>query len=375
MTHTAKKPTLLTAIGLMSGTSLDGIDVALIKTDGQDVVEFGPAQTYAYQGELREKLRALLGKPECPPSLEQEFSDHTASVVRQFVEDFDLAAQDIDVVGFHGQTIFHQPDQGFTKQIGDGARLGERLGIDVVNDFRSNDVAHGGQGAPLVPVFHRALAAEMAKPLAILNLGGVGNVTLIDQDAALYAFDTGPANALIDDWVRSNGAGDFDQDGKLAKAGTIDQAALQKMLSHPYFEKLPPKSLDRDEFAALARGACAGLGLADGAATLTAFTCHSVAKACAFLADKPSTWIVCGGGAHNQTILRGLKDCLGGSVVRADDLGWMGDAIEAQAFAYMAVRTLKGLPITFPGTTGIETPLCGGRFHPRPSQGGIKASA
>jgi anhydro-N-acetylmuramic acid kinase len=277
-----------------------------------------------------------------------------------------LTPGEVGLLGFHGQTILHAPDQGKIWQIGDGGLLAAETGIDVVCDFRSADVAAGGQGAPLVPVFHAALAAGLEKPLAVLNIGGVANVTWIGASGDLLAFDTGPGNAPIDDWALRHTGSAVDRDGALARAGTVDRKVLDRLLVHPFFDQRPPKSLDRNSFDL---SQVNKLGTADGAATLTAFTTNAVHRAATHFPAPVRRWIVCGGGRHNPAILQGLRDLLGVPVDPAEALGWDGDALEAQAFAYLAVRSVQGLPLSLPGTTGVSRPQRGGVLcrAPRPA--------
>lgn len=346
----------------MSGTSLDGIDAALIRTDGVTVVEAGPTLTVPYETPLRERLRALLGG-ERPPAEEvavaSDLTDAHAAAVIRLLAKAGRDAAGVDVVGFHGHTILHRPKEGITRQIGDGARLAARLGIAVVNDFRAADVAAGGEGAPLVPLFHRALAAGLELPLAVLNLGGVANVTWIGsaEDGDLLAFDTGPGNAPIDDWVRHHTGRAFDEGGKLAAQGRVDAARLAILLDNPFFLRRPPKSLDRDHFMT---AAVAGLSVADGAATLATFTAAAVARAEEHLPVAPKRWLVAGGGRHNAALMTALRQRLAAPVQPVDDLGWDGDALEAQAFGFLAVRSLRGLPLSLPRTTGVQAPTIGG---------------
>jgi anhydro-N-acetylmuramic acid kinase len=272
-----------------------------------------------------------------------------------------IAPAEIRVVGFHGHTIWHRPEAGRTRQIGDGALLAAETGIDVVCDFRSRDMAEGGQGAPLAPLYHAALAAELAKPVAVLNLGGVGNVTWIgERGGEILAFDTGPANALIDDWVARHSGRPFDAGGELARAGRIDEAALAALLDDPYFALAPPKSLDRDAFDP---APVAALTPADGAATLTAFTAAAVARARDHLPAAPGRWLVTGGGRHNPALMAALAERLSAPVEAVEAVGWDGDALEAQAFAYLALRALDGLPLSLPSTTGVAQPATGGVLH------------
>ena len=357
------------AIGLMSGTSLDGIDVAMLDTDGEGVERLGPTGYRPYSDEERVFLAAALedaagieGRQDRRGRLaqaEELITRAHAEAVEAFLRDNALTAADVDVIGFHGQTVLHRPEQGLTVQLGDGAALAGRIGAPVVYDLRAADVAAGGQGAPLVPVFHRALveAAGLETPVAVLNIGGVANVTLIEPDGRLVAFDTGPGNALLDDWMRERTGVPFDDGGRTAAAGRPHEPLLAWLLTHPYFARRPPKSLDRNWFSHRIVG---HLPTEDGAATLAAFTARAIARAVDFTAEPPTRWIVAGGGARNGEILRLLRHHLGVEVRPADDIGWSAAFLEAQAFAYLAARSLKGLPLTFPSTTGVPQPATGG---------------
>jgi anhydro-N-acetylmuramic acid kinase len=349
------------ALGLMSGTSLDGIDVAALATDGQRRVVPGPALTVPYGHAFRERLRAVLGS-EAPSAdiaaVEAELTRLHAAAVAEFRARHPEIA--IGLVGFHGHTILHRPAERRTWQIGDGALLARLVGVDVVADFRSADVAAGGEGAPLAPLYHAALAADRAKPVAILNLGGVGNVTWLGQaNDDILAFDTGPGNALIDDWVHRHTGGAADIDGVLARAGAASAAHVTRFLAHPYFARKPPKSLDRDDF----QGAIPdGLTLTDGAATLTEMSAAAVAAATRHFPAGPREWLVCGGGRRNPALMAALARVLSVPVRAVEAVGWDGDALEAQAFAYLAVRSVLGLPLSLPSTTGAPHPVCGGRL-------------
>jgi len=347
----------------MSGTSLDGVDIALVRTDGETIDELGPFKSYPFDEGFRDQIRSGFGKKDGLEELEAAVTHRHIQAVERFLQSEGITRGDVDLIGFHGQTVFHEPENGLTLQLGDGAEMARSVGIDVVNDLRTNDVKAGGQGAPLVPIFHAALAKEMHKPLAVLNLGGVGNVTWIGEDGELIAFDTGPANALVDDWVQKHTGLAFDEDGKIAGAGEIDDAAVNSFMTHPYFHQAVPKSLDRDEFKKFAFELVDDLSLEDGAATLTAFTVAAVMRAQDFFPELAELWIVCGGGRLNKAMMSGFNAYLYGCILKAEDVGWNGDAIEAQAFAYLAARAEKGLPITFPGTTGVAEPLTGGQVH------------
>ncbi|MGZ9097552.1 MAG: anhydro-N-acetylmuramic acid kinase [Micavibrio sp.] len=348
-----------TAIGLMSGTSLDGIDAALIRTDGREKVERLGFYTVPYEDETRQALRACLGLKNDPDGrvarAERAMTLAHIAAVQELRRLFPVT---VDLIGFHGQTIDHDPARRWTWQIGDAALLAAETGIDVISDFRSADVKAGGQGAPFLPLYHQALAADLEKPLAILNIGGVSNITYIGVDHELLAFDTGPGSALINDWVKQHTGAEFDQDGNLAAAGAVNEAILAQYLGHLYFQQKPPKSLDRNAWTL---APLAGLSLEDGAATLTAFTVGANIKALEHLPAKPKSWHVTGGGRWNKTIMKGLRDGLGVTVGTVDDLGWNGDAMEAEGFAYLAVRSALGLPLSLPGTTNVPEPMTGGR--------------
>jgi anhydro-N-acetylmuramic acid kinase len=360
----------LTALGLMSGTSLDGVDVALIRTDGVDVNARGPSFYRPYNAAERELLGAALAagaelrdrtaRPGILSKAEALVTSAHGEAVEGYFRAHPLLRSHLHVVGFHGQTIVHRPHAGLSVQLGDGEALARRLGVPVAYDFRAADLAAGGQGAPLVPIYHRALvtAGAIPQPVAVLNIGGVANLTLIDDDADLVAFDTGPGNALLDDFMYARIGERQDRDGGAAACGRVHHGVLATVLADPYFARPPPKSLDRNAFAGLDLGP---LSLADGAATLTALTVETVAMARDLLKRSPRQWIIAGGGARNRTLMASLAARLAPApVLSADDVGWPADALEAQAFAYLAVRALKGLPITFPGTTGVRGPLCGG---------------
>jgi anhydro-N-acetylmuramic acid kinase len=351
-------PRMWRAIGLMSGTSLDGIDVAMIETDGRERVIAGPALTLPYPPDFRERLRSVLGGVGPVVEIEAELTGLHGDAVEHFLRNHRGAA--IDIVGFHGHTILHRPAERRTRQIGDGALLARRLGLDVVADFRSADVAAGGEGAPLAPLFHAALAAPLPKPIAVLNIGGVANVSWIGGAGEILAFDTGPGNALIDDWVQRHSGAAADIDGALAVAGRISAAHIARFLDAPYFGRRPPKSLDRDDFRELVP---TSLSLKDGAATLTEMTVAAVALAIRHFPAPARKWLITGGGRHNPALMEGLRRRLEAPVHPAEAAGWDGNALEAQAFGYLAVRSLEGLPLSLPSTTGVPQPICGGRLY------------
>lgn len=356
-------------IGLMSGTSLDGVDAALLETDGEELVRPGPGLTVGYDPETRALLRAALDEaravaegapvPQSIREAERLLTEAHAGAVKALLEKTGLSSAQVALLGFHGQTILHRPERHWTWQIGDGALLARLTGIDVVNDFRSADVKAGGQGAPLMPLYHAVLARHRSGGgLVIVNVGGVAQVTYIKDDLVL-AFDTGPGNAPIDDWMHRHSGKPVDEDGAFAATGKVNGAALDQMLANPFFDRVPPKSLDRMDFGIAAVEA---LSPADGAATLTAFTAASLARAREYFPDAAETWIVSGGGRHNKTLMAMLKALVNAPVIAAEEAGWDGDALEAHGFAYLAMRSKKGLPLSLPTTTGVREPMTGGKL-------------
>ena len=361
---------MLTAVGLMSGTSLDGVDVAMIETDGKRVQAFGPSGYRPYTEPERRLLRQALAeavhlpKREARPGIlreaERVVTVAHAEAVASFTAHNRITFEDIDIVGFHGQTVLHRPAKGMTVQIGDAAALAKAIHIPVMHDFRAADVAAGGQGAPFVPVYHRALAQSLERegPIVVLNIGGVSNITYIDGGDILIACDTGPGNALLDDFIYRVTSQPFDCEGRMAAQGVADEAWIARALDHPFFALPPPKSLDRNDFASLV---LRDVAPADGAATLTALTAAAIARVVPLLPKRPESWIVAGGGARNLSMMRMLRERLSPvSVEAADALGWSTDSIEAQAFGFLAARGLKGLPLSYPATTGVPIPMTGG---------------
>jgi anhydro-N-acetylmuramic acid kinase len=361
---------MLTAIGLMSGTSLDGVDVALIETDGKRVKSFGPSGYRPYTDKERGLLRQALteaihlpqrdARPGILREAERAVTVAHAEAVAAFTKQNHISCEDIDIVGFHGQTVLHRPAQKMTVQIGDATALAKAIHIPVMHDFRAADVAAGGQGAPFVPVYHRALAQSLERegPVVVVNIGGVSNITYIDGADTLIACDTGPGNALLDDFMFRVTGQRFDCEGRMAAQGAADEAWIARGLQHPFFALPPPKSLDRNDFSSLV---LRDMAPADGAATLTAFTAAAIARIVPMLPKSPRSWIVVGGGARNLTLVRMLRDRLAPATVEAAEaLGWSGDAIEAQAFGFLAARGLKGLPLSYPATTGVPIPMTGG---------------
>ncbi|HYM99299.1 MAG TPA: anhydro-N-acetylmuramic acid kinase [Aestuariivirgaceae bacterium] len=365
-------PKRLRALGLMSGTSMDGIDVALVETDGEDFVRRGPSRTYSYDAGQRARLAHSLSeakpltdrfaRPGSLAELEKQLTAWHAQAVQSFYEDTGFDRAEIDIIGFHGHTILHRPCDRLTVQLGDGGLLARLTGLSVVNDFRAADVAAGGEGAPFVPVYHQALAAVIpARPLIFVNIGGVANITFIGRNGALIAFDKGPGNALIDDWVLAHTGSPADYGGRYALSGHVDEEMLNRLMDDSYFTVRPPKSLDRQRFSI---GRIAGMSLEDGAATLTLFTARSIAAAVNHLPDSPKAWIICGGGRRNPALMGALENAVQeGIVMPAEAQGLNGDALEAEAFAYLAVRSLHGLPLSFPSTTRVPVPMPGGVHH------------
>lgn len=351
------------ALGAMSGTSLDGVDAAMVLTDGEVIFDFGDTGYRAYTPEEETLLRAALGKwpgaNDLGPAQDLVETAHI-EVLSRFTG--------VEMIGFHGQTLAHDPLGRGTHQLGDGSTLAEALGVPVVWDFRSADVEFGGEGAPLAPFFHFALAKRMGaeRPVAFLNLGGVGNLTWVDPakakpDApgALLAFDTGPANAPINDLMMTRRGLAFDEDGALALTGEVAQGALEMFLDEPYFRKMPPKSLDRDEFADML-GLVAELGDADAVATLTGMSAAAVLQAMEHCPQPPERLLVCGGGRKNPVMMAMLRAALDCVVDPVDSVGLDGDMLEAQAFGHLAVRVARGLPTSCPGTTGVAAAISGG---------------
>jgi anhydro-N-acetylmuramic acid kinase len=358
---------LFTAIGLMSGTSLDGIDVALVRTDGVNQVETGAAMTVPYTDGQRETLRSALAVAVTMTNrtdrfgglaeVEQEITTWHKNAVEKFLSNYHLKYSNIDIIGFHGQTVIHRPERQLTVQLGLGENLANALQIPVAYDLRAADIAAGGQGAPLVPVYHRALASLIdQRPVVFVNIGGVANVTFVGGENELIAFDTGPGNALIDDWMKKHTGNARDEGGATALSGAVSESKVSEFLAHPFFAKTSPKSLDRNSFASIS---LEGLPLADGAATLVSVTARSIIESARHVPSQPKAWIICGGGRHNRAIMLALQSLAPG-VVPAEFYGLNGDSMEAEAWAYLAVRSLQRLPLTFPGTTGIAHPSTGG---------------
>lgn len=372
----------LTAIGLMSGTSLDGIDAAFLTTDGEANLQPGPSLHVPYSRDLkiwlRRAVKAALEGRDGAADIGKAAGEVTAAhveAVERLLEKADVKRKDVDVIGFHGQTILHrsphgQESIGRTWQIGDGTVLAEETKIDVVSDFRTADVKAGGEGAPFAPIYHKALVLTLAEPpegpVGVINLGGVSNITYVPSEARgtdLIAFDCGPGNGLVDEWMELKTGEAMDRDGAFARAGKVHSEVLRMMLLNPYLRRKPPKSLDRYDFKL---DAVRALMPEDGAATLTAFTAACIRQSETYLPEAPALWIVCGGGRHNAAMMEALSRALDAPVIAAEEAGWRGDDLEAECFAYLAVRSLKKLPLSFPKTTRVPAPMCGGVFHRAP---------
>ncbi|RLQ89431.1 anhydro-N-acetylmuramic acid kinase [Notoacmeibacter ruber] len=363
-----------TAIGLMSGTSMDGIDVALVRSDGDQIIERGPGLFLPYEAPFRKMLlqgledaRLIEDRRERPGGLaaiENEITTRHILAVDSFCQRFSLRHEDIDLIGFHGQTVLHRPKQALTVQLGDGARLAKETGITTIADMRVNDMAHGGQGAPLVPTYHAALAAFLGEndhAVAFVNIGGIANVTFVQPGDEPVAFDCGPGNALIDQWVQDQAGIDFDQNGTIASEGRVVEGVIDAYLSNPFFAEKGAKSLDRNDFTL---EPMAGLELHDGAATLAKLTATAILKAADLAEVRPARWIIAGGGARNAAILHYLRQSAGKARVEsAEQCGLSGDMMEAEAWAYLATRSFEGLPLTWPKTTGVSKPVSGGVFY------------
>lgn len=362
--------------GLMTGTVLDGeIDIAFLRTDGQSISGFGPYGMIPYSSDMRGLLVQCLDdarrwnfsgpEPDGFGTAERMLTLAQSDALVGFAADHGIALSDIAAIGFHGQTVLHRPpvsgQPGRTRQLGDGQLMAARTGLPVVFDLRSNDVQAGGQGAPLCPCYHAALLemSGASEDVAVVNLGGVGNITWRGSDDRLIAFDTGPANAPVNDWMKLNGLGEMDRDGTLAASGDVDEGRLATLMQHPHFTAPFPKSLDRFDFAAdLAKG----LSPADGAALLTHLAAASVARALDLLPVKVARLVVCGGGRHNPTLMNAIERRSGVPAEKAESVGWRGDAIEAECFAYLAARHMAGLDVSYPETTGVPAPMPAGRL-------------
>lgn len=362
-----------TAIGLMSGTSMDGIDVALVRTDGEAIVERGGFLSVPYEPAFRDRLKQALEdakairhrdeRPDDLSRMERELTLRHAEAVALFLQQEKLKREDVDLIGFHGQTVLHRPDEALTVQLGDGPLLAAETGIDVVYDMRANDMVHGGQGAPLVPVYHQALAHQIPAedwPVCFVNIGGISNLTFLDRDGTITGFDSGPGNTLIDQWVEAHAGIPYDDGGRIASEGSVIVALAERYLDNPFFTGKTRRSLDRNDFRP-PEGYEAELS--DGARTLAYVSAAAILKSAGHLPTPPKTYVICGGGRLNRTIMADLVRLAGeqgARVMTAEQAGFDGDAMEAEAWAYLAVRSARGLALTFPGTTGVREPVSGG---------------
>jgi anhydro-N-acetylmuramic acid kinase len=348
-----------TAIGLMSGTSMDGIDVALIKSDGENITEKSINSYYPYNPKIKILLLDLINKPltslEKIKQIESEVTQANIDSVLKFLKEHQIKKNQVDLIGFHGQTILHNPKENITWQIGDAQKLASATNINVVADFRKKDILFGGQGAPLVPIYHLALLKEYKKPIIVLNIGGVANITYIedDQPENLIAFDVCFGGAPMDDLIKEKTGKDFDKNGTLAQKGQIDQTLAEKFLSIDFFSKKPPKSLDRNQFQQILTN-FKKLKLEDSLATLSFILSKAIEESLKFLPKKPLEIIICGGGRNNKTIVNNISKTTNIKITNIDDLGINGDSVEAEAFGFLAIRNVLNLPISYPRTTGIS---------------------
>jgi anhydro-N-acetylmuramic acid kinase len=359
---------IYTAIGLMSGTSMDGVDAAIIKTDGTNIYSIGKSIHVPYSAELQRKIASILGQKKLSQEI-KDIADEITNIHVNAVNELIKTEDKIDLIGFHGHTIYHSAENSLTIQIGNAQKLANETGISVISDLRQADIAMGGQGAPLVPIYHKAIARKLPKPIAFVNIGGVANLTWIDENDEISAFDIGPGNALINDWMMKYFRKPFDKDGKTASKGFFSRNLLESFLSNPYFAAPPPKSLDRNDFSnILSELEKSDSEPQDAVATLTAFTANAIAFSFETHLHIPKELIICGGGRHNKTMLKMLhffmpltKICPIEDII-IDDKSMNGDMTEAEAFAFLAVRSHLKMPITFPKTTGAPSPLTGGKL-------------
>lgn len=359
----------LRALGMMSGSSLDGVNAAVITTDGVDIFDFGPVLDVPYEDELREKLRYChrhykeIAEAE-KQSLSEEITRFHAAVAQDIINDY---GENLDIIGFHGHNLAHEPDEHIICQLGDGQLLANLTGIRTVSRFRQADMLSGGQGAPISAVYHQALTCKLEKPVAIVDIGGISSLTWIGANGEMQSFDAGPGNNAINDWVFKHGGQHMDYNGKLAALGHIHTPIICQLMHHKFLAKNPPKAANKETFSDKLEH-LEGLSLEDGAATATCFVAEAIAYSMAlFLPEQPHTLIVCGGGAKNPTLLRFLRQRFEDTEVKtAEEFGWDSSAVEAQALAYLAVRRLNMMPATYPFTTGVATPcICGEVFNPQ----------
>ena len=357
MTSTIQFPA--TIIGLMSGTSADGVDAAILRTDGREIAEPGKSLFVPYSDQLRAQILDLMRGEGDESAIAKALTDVHIEAVNQLLKKSKTKA---DLVGFHGQTIRHAPAEGITVQIGEPQRMAHELGITVIADFRTNDVRNGGQGAPLVPLYHAALAHKLEKPLMIVNIGGVSNATWIGANGEIIGFDIGPGNALIDDWAHLHTGQRYDKDAELASRGLSDGEVVHEFLSHPFFLKDAPKSLDRNQFDGILEK-LKHLSPEDGAATLTTITAATIALSCGVVPAAPKQILITGGGRRNPLLMQLITQSVTMPVLPVEAVGWDGDMLEAQAFAYLAARSIQNLPLSLPTTTGVKAATTGGTLY------------
>ena len=361
------------ALGLMSGTSADGIDVAVLTTDGKTKINLGPSGYYPFSNSFRSKIKSIfkkkvniekIKKQKRIVDIENEFTYLNFVAINKFLKKNKINKKEIDVVGFHGQTISHNPMNGYSWQIGNSQKLVNLLNVKVVSNFRDNDIKNGGQGAPLTPIFHYYLTKKIKKKICFINLGGISNVTYFNHRSKnslndILAFDAGPCCSLMDDWVSKNSNKKFDDLGILARSGNVKKEIIQNFLKKPYFSKLPPKSLDRSFFSL---SLLKKLKIRDGSATINYLVADTLLKAFGYFPNYPDLCILSGGGRHNKFLVELInKKIKKSKILLAENYNWNGDSIEAHAFAYLSVRKLLNLPITYPKITGVKKPLSGGQ--------------
>ena len=373
--------TVLTAIGLNSGAALDGVSAALLRTNGEDVIEVGSSRFFPYDRDMKIALRraekaalehrdgaADIGKAS------KDVTDFHVVAVDEFLNAAGLKRTAIDIVGFHGHTIFHRPKRtpesaGRTWQIGDGRVLAEETKIDVVNGFRDADISAGGEGGPIASIYFAALAKSLEPDgaVGVIDLGRISSVTYVpktDSPLDILAFDAGPGAALIDEWVALKTGEPMDFDGELARSGKVHSDILRMMLLNPYVRRKPPKALEKSDFKI---EAVLNLSVADGAATLTALTAACIRASLPHLPAAPNDWIIVGGARRNLALTDAIGMALDADIHTAESLGWRGDDLDAQAVAYLAVRSLRKLPLTYPRTTRTPRPTLGGTYHRAPA--------
>ena len=373
-------PDIKLAIGLMSGTSMDGIDASLLRSDGDAVIDVIGHHSYTYSAAFRQQLKSALDmanqiknrddRPDQLRKIEVELTDLHATLVQQLLHKYAIKSDSVDLIGFHGQTVLHKPENALTVQIGDGQQLANQTGIDVIYDMRANDMTHGGQGAPLVPVYHRALANKLRGkaqfPIAFVNIGGISNLTWIGEESSIYAFDCGPGNVLIDQWISLRTSKQYDDGGEIALKGNVIDKIIRNYQMHPFFCELMPGSLDWRSFSPLTDTT---VSIEDGAASLSYITAFGIVNSFRHVPQTPKTLILSGGGAHNKAIIKYLEKLTktgNSKFLNAQSIGANPDFIESDAWGYLAIRSFYDLPLTYPTTTGCDKPVSGGK-HVKPS--------